>query len=314
MKLSNIVDYLNHLNKEAQQPDFVDAKHRFESILHSVAEHPLQVGSLSNDLETDLHNINQAVAQFDTTLSVLKAELLKMISEQEPEYYAQSRRLYEDEMCYETNEYILDRKLSIGDQNRIELEFRIKRYTDWRLPGLLFRPGKESFIEDMVPMDPLYLVDQNENLLAPAMTKFSAEYQRRLRPYTIDDRADGELMTLLPNKQFGFVFAYNYFNYNPLGVICRYLDVLYEKLRPGGRIIFTYNECEHASGVMLAEKSFMCYTPGSRIRSYAESIGFEFEYQNTLEANAAWFEFKRPGDIVSLRGGQNMAKIMPKQL
>ena len=163
-------------------------------------------------------------------------------------------------------------------------------------------------------MDPLYLVDQHEDLLAPAMTKFSAEYQQRLRPYTIDDRADGELMTLLPNRQFGFVFAYNYFNYKPLDVICRYLDELYEKLRPGGRIIFTYNECEHASGVILAEKSFMCYTPGGRIRSYAESIGFEFEYQNTLEANAAWFEFKRPGDIVSLRGGQNMAKIMPKQL
>jgi SAM-dependent methyltransferase len=163
-----------------------------------------------------------------------------------------------------------------------------------------------------VPLDPLYVIDQHEELLVPSVSKFDGSYQRRLRQYIIDDRHDKKILRLLPDNQFGFVFAYNYFNYRPLSLIFKYLDELYVKLRPGGRVIFTYNDCDFSPAVILAERSFMCYTPGRHIRAHAEQLGYTIEMNCVNPANAAWMELKKPGEIESLRGGQTLAKIIPK--
>ena len=102
-----------------------------------------------------------------------------------------------------------------------------------------------------------------------------------------------------------------FFNFKPLELLKRYLDELYKKMRPGGVLIFTYNDCDLWQGVDLVERSFMCYTPGSQIRSYAESLGFVIETNVTDPPNAAWFEMTKPGERESLRGGQVLAKITP---
>jgi hypothetical protein len=108
------------------------------------------------------------------------------------------------------------------------------------------------------------------------------------------------------------IFAYNYFNYKPIEVINRYLEELFNKLRPGGSLIMTYNDCDQDHGVQLAEKNFMCYTPGQHIVNRAENVGLELFAQHTGQGDLSWFEFKKPGHIQSLRGGQTLAKIMPK--
>ena len=312
MKLSEVVAYLNHLDQDDLQPDFGKILSHAASILHSVTNKNLQIDNFSSDLEFDFDTINQSVKQFENTVLLLKSKLQSIILEQELEYYAASQRLYEDEMIWETNEYILDRKLSMTSEERNIILHRIKLFTDWRTPGMILRPGKEDFIESLVPLDPLYLIDQHEELLSPSVDKFDEPYRRRLRQYIVDDRKDKEIFRLLPNNQFGFVFAYNYFNYKPLSLIFKYLDELYVKLRPGGRLLFTYNDCDFSQAVILTERSFMCYTPGRHIRSHAEKLGFELECNHCTPANAAWLELKKPGEIESLRGGQTLAKIIPK--
>lgn len=312
MKLSEVVAYLNHLDQDDLQPDFDKILSHASGVLHSVTSKDLQIDNFSSDLDADFNGIKKSVKQFEDTISLLRSKLQSIIQEQEPEYYAASQQLYEDEMIWETNEYILERKLSIPSEERNHILNRIKLFTDWRIPGMILRPGKEDFIESLVPLDPLYLIDQHEELLAPSVVNFDEVYRRRLRQYVVDDRKDRVIFQLLPNGQFGFVFAYNYFNYKPLNLIFRYLDELYTKLRPGGRIIFTYNDCDFSQAVILAERSFMCYTPGRHIKSYAKQLGFEIEMQCCSPANAAWLELKKPGEITSLRGGQSLAKIIPK--
>lgn len=312
MKLSDLVKYLNHLEQDTLPLALVNSMSQADSLLHSVIEQETSFPNFNNDLKSDFSKIQTDVSQFLGTLDSLKIYIRKLVAEQEPELYAQSKRLYEDEMIYETTEHILKRKLSVGDQQRTELINRIKRHTDWRWPGLLFRPGLEDFIEDLVPLDPLYIIDQNLELLQPAVQKFELSYQRRLRQYVIDDRQPGEILKILPNNQFGFVFANMFFNFKPLDLVKQYLDELYKKMRPGGVLIFTYNECEKWQGVELVERSFMCYTPGNQIRTYAESLGFVIERNVTDPANAAWFEMIKPGELESLRGGQALAKIIPK--
>jgi SAM-dependent methyltransferase len=215
-------------------------------------------------------------------------------------------------MRWETNEYILNRGLMIDADTSMVMQQHIKNYSDWRLPGMIIRPALESHIEYMVPMDPLYVVDQHQDLLKPAVEKWTSDYQRRLRQYVINDYTCQRPLQELPDNQFGLIFAYNFLNYKPIEVIERYLQDFFAKLRPGGVAMFTFNNCDLPQGMGLAEKHFMCYTPGRRVQQIADKIGFENVYDQRGPNNISWFEIKKPGEIYSLRGGQTLAKIVRK--
>ena len=52
---------------------------------------------------------------------------------------------------------------------------------------------------------------------------------------------------------------------------------------------------------------------GTHLKKHCESIGFKIisEYNGEKEADwcASWLELQRPGELTSLRGGQNLAEI-----
>ena len=310
MKLSELVGYLNLLESAELAPDYHAAVRKFQEISHVVANHAVQIEHYGSVFTDKINNIAQEFEHAQSALDSLKDSVRKQIAELEPAQYQASQQLYEQEMCFETTEYILNRRLSIDPDSRLLLTGRLLQYTDWRLPGLIIRPGREKFVEDLVPLDPLYLVDQHQDLLIPAIQEFTPEYQRRLRPYVINDYEHTDALWQLPINQFGLIFAYNYFNYKPMKVVCQYLDSMFARLRPGGVAIFTYNDCDWAHGVALAEKSFMCYTPGREIQAYCNQIGFEILSVNRGQGDLAWMEIRRPGDIESIRGGQSLAKIV----
>ena len=310
MILSEVVKFKNLLDGLSINPAAHDAVRHLASILHVITEQPIRLAGVHEDLETNLNQVKDSIASFDHVVTDLNRKLQAMIDTYEPALYASSQRVYEEEMCYEPNDYVLNRRLAIDPESNIVLRARLKRYTDWRLPGMIIRPGRENFIEDLVPLDPLYLVDHNEELIAPAVTAFTPEYQRRLRTYTINDYRGFPAMLQLPNNQFGLIFAYNYFNYKPMNVIQHYLQEMFDKLRPGGVLLFTYNNCNKWHGVALAEKSFMSYVPGHRLRINAEFIGYEITHQYDGQGDLSWIELKKPGEIESLRGGQSVAKII----
>jgi SAM-dependent methyltransferase len=145
------------------------------------------------------------------------------------------------------------------------------------------------------------------------MSPFTQEYQRRLRPYVINDWKDTEIFTALPSNQFGLVFAYNYFNWKPIEMIEKFLTEIYQKLRPGGALVFTYNECDNWYGVGAVENAWMCYTPGSRIQTIARNLGYKIIEQCTGAGDIAWFEMHKPGEVRSLRGGQVLAKVIRQE-
>jgi hypothetical protein len=54
----------------------------------------------------------------------------------------------------------------------------------------------------------------------------------------------------------------------------------------------------------------MCYTPKKLIVSHAESVGFECDFEHDGAGDVSWLEFRKPGEITTLRGGQTLAKIV----
>lgn len=312
MKLSDIVARLNLLDSLDIPSECATATGTLSHITHVVTEQAESYQTASDNIIKTYNELSSNIAKFSAQIELLKQNLRYDIVQQEQEYLANSLHVYQEEMIHDTKDIILNRRMRIDDEDDLVLRTRLKNLTDWRIPGMIIRPGLENYIEDMVPLDPLYVVDHDPELMRPAISKFTPEYQRRLREYVINDWADGPVLDKLPNNQFGTIFAYHYFNHKPMPIICKFITEFYQKLRPGGSVLMTYNNCDRAHGVIRAEHVWMLYTPRRLIEQHAIETGFELVNAYDGKGDVSWIEFRKPGDIVSLRGGQTLAKVLVK--
>jgi hypothetical protein len=312
MKLSDTVALLNLLDSLDVPSECTTATGTLSNITHIVTEHAGPYQTAKDNIIKTYGELASNIAKFSAQIDSLKQQLRSEIEHHEQEYLANSLHLYREEMIHDTADFILNRRMRIDDTDDLMLRTRLKNLTDWRLPGMIIRPGVETYIEDMVPLDPLYVVDHDRELMRPAISKFTPEYQRRLRGYVINDWADGPILDKLPNNQFGTIFAYHYFNHKPMPVICKFLTEFYKKLRPGGSVLMTYNNCDLAHGVIRSEHAWMMYTPRRLVEQHATDLGFELTSAYDGKGDVSWIEFRKPGDIVSLRGGQTLAKVLAK--
>ena len=311
MKLSDLVYYRNTLDSIDIQRVKHDALAELDHVRYLVAETGAELHDSGESIQQKYSAAVQGIDELAQVLVDLKEDIGRRIEYREDDCFRDSLNFYETVMRHETVEDVLTRKLAIDNNSRDILEARLRAATDWRIPGMIIRPGVENFIENLVPMDPLYLVDHDQELLNPTLDKFNIVYRNRLRDYVISE-FDSEIFEKLPRGQFGLIFAYNFFNYKPYEVIQRYLVELFEQLRPGGTLLFTFNDCDRGHGVALAERNFMCYTPKSKIVRYAEKIGLDLNHEHSGEQDLSWLEFKKPGTVMTLRGSQPLAKIVRK--
>lgn len=312
MKISELAHYRELL--ESLRPTGVTRAIRSEmdSMLETVNRHPSQLPDHLRDLQSARDRALEATQDFDRGLSSMLADLLEQIKALEPQYLAQSYQWYEHAMERDTVDYVLDRRFPISDERREYIKSRVMAHSDYHYAGMIIRPGLEDWIEHMVACDPLYVVDTNHDMFTPTKEKFNELYQSRLRYYAIRESDSQPMMNQLPTSQFGFCLAYNFFQYKPFEIMRAYLREIYGLLRPGGVLAMTYNDCDRKGAVELAERSFTCYTPGRMILAICESIGFVIEQNYRLDAAANWVELRRPGQLISLRGGQTLAKIVAK--
>jgi len=312
MKLSDLVAFRNQidaLNTSAgQQATNLD----IDKIFYLIRSQPTKFKDFENNLVQTRQNLQSCFDQFENYLTELKEEITSQIQTIEPGWFQESYRLYEEEMVYETTEYILNRRPDVSEQAMMFYKARIKKYSDWKYPGMIIRPGIENFIEDMVSNDPLYVLDQSHDLLQPSIEKFPEQYQKRLRAYVIKETLDEEILSKIPNGQFGFCLMYNFLNFRPFEIIKKYLTEIYIKLRPGGTLIITFNDCDNHKAVKLVEQHFCCYTPGYLIKELANGIGYEQLLFWNDNGPSSWLELRKPGQLDSLKGGQTLAKILSK--
>jgi hypothetical protein len=107
MKLSDLVDYKNLIDEFSLTDIHYQARHRLDSVVHEIVNQPLQFNNFSDRVIADGHSIDRAFSQFADTVGNIRNHIENLIQELHSEYLLESTRLYQDDMCYETNEYIL---------------------------------------------------------------------------------------------------------------------------------------------------------------------------------------------------------------
>jgi SAM-dependent methyltransferase len=310
MKLSDIVAYLNQLDTISVKSTASSAVYELEKINHIVQNSKVQIPGAVDMLTSNYNDMKLVLDGYRENLKKLRADVFDLVTQQEPEYFANSQDLYQA-MRHDTPEHILQRTASINPDTLLFLRKKLQgSHCDWRYPGMIIRPAHSPWVEDLVALDPLYFVDTHEDLLTPVVSKFTPEYQRRLRRYVIDEYGDAPAFWNLPQRQFGFVYSMGYFNFKPWEIIKQYLSEIFELLREGGTFLFSFNDCDQWRAVGLVEHHFCCYTPGRLIREYAVSLGYEIEFDHDVDSAATWLGLRRPGTITSIRGGQALAMVL----
>lgn len=310
MKLSELVAYRNQLDLADAAKIAIQTRTDLERIQFMVEREP-EFGSQAQQLAQAQGHIQAAYEAYHASLDQLRQDVQNRIDQQSKHWFQESYRLYQQEMVHESVDYILDRRCQIRADIREIIRARLGAVSDWQRPGMIIRPGREDWISHMVGLDPLYILDQHADLLQPALGQFPELYQNRLRKYVIDEHSDQPMLRRVPDGQIGVCLIYYLFNFRPIEVIRQYLTEIFAKMKPGGTVYFTFNNCDNSKAVQLVESSFCCYTPGGLIRSLAQGLGYDILYELDMDGASTWLELRKPGDFVSLRGGQVLTRVLP---
>ena len=313
MKLSNIVQYLNYLRPLSVKDAMDTAMAEVNKITHVVQHIEVLIKDLAADLTSIQQDLTTSLIQYEEKLKQLREGVQTLIEQIEPEYFAESTTRYQGDMRFDTPDWILKRTRELDADTTNLLQNRLNSYSNWQYPGLVLRPMQSPGLESLVAFDPLYLVDTHEDLLAPVRWLFTSGYQRRLRYYVIQEYTSTDIFVNLPQKQFGFVYAFYYFDFKPLEIIQKYLDEVFLLLRPGGTFLFSFNDCDQWTAVGSAEHHFHCYTPGRLILQHAQNTGYEIVHVHSDLSGTTWVEIKKPGVLDSIRGAQALASIHKKE-
>ena len=240
------------------------------------------------------HVLDSSIELIDAELQVLASELIRVPYNRAP-------------VEFERNE----RKTILSQDVENIISTRIAQYTSWQHAVLEIGPGDGKWTQHLVAGDPLYLLDIHREFLDSSIKQFREEYRKKIRLYQIGSdvfKTDVD-MSALPKKQFGFIFAWNVFDYLPMGFIEAYLNQCFELLKPGGVMMFSYNDCEKKLCAELAETKFKSWVPKWKLNEILTKIGFEVITFESKEELVNWVEVKKPGELTSIRASQPLASI-----
>ena len=308
MNFSDLVAYQNELHAMSISDAMTDATRSIDRVMHVSGR--ITIDNFNAQLRQRHVRIQNEFDGFAQVYEQLKQQTQAKIQEQEPYWYEESAKLYQQGLK-DSDEYLLGRRCSLSEPAVDMLQERVKLYTNWKHAGLIIRPGLEPFMPHMVGLDPLYIADQSYEMLFPCMLEFPEQYQKRLRACVVKDSVDQPMMTQIPDNQIGMCLVYNFFNFKPINIIEAYLREIYQKLKPGGILALTFNDCDNSKAVQLVERYYCMYTPGKRIHSIIDNIGYEQLFKWT-DGPLTWLELQKPGELTSIRGGQALAKVVKK--
>lgn len=207
----------------------------------------------------------------------------------------------------------------------------ISKYSEWKFPGLQIcryltkndwqvsanlqeYAIAKTRIDAMVANDPLYLLGNDEQILQNIIEPFPETYRRRLRLYKFENKD----LSVLPQNQFGLIVCWDFLNYLPIADVEHYLKSFMLLLRPGGVLVFSYNNCDIEKSADSAEKFRACWATIRSIKQIISNIGYDFITNHDLPANdildtyVSWIEVRKPGQLTTLRLSQAIGRVLTK--
>ena len=319
MNLHQLVDFRNSLRSNIK----TDSIHtEIKKLIKTISD--ISAHSLTDDFKQTSNKIiesyNNLLAQVDAPLS----DIDQMLNQVQEKISQQSQQFFTDSYAVELEiiekenltQNLRDRRhwrnIRLNDDDSPDKHMLgiIQKNCSYQYPVLEIGCRDGEWTKHMIAGDPLYVSEYTEEFMHNAVHQFTKQYVPRVRRYQIKDNT----IEGLPENQFGFIFSYNFFNYLAFDTIKEWMRKVHTWLRPGGVIMFTYNNADFGYGASMAESSVQSYCPMSLLVPMCESIGFEYyahkDYADVNSYNPfSWIQFKKSGELSTIKVAQALGQI-----
>ena len=256
--LSELVKFRNDLIGRLEQLSLVDPINDIMQKLNLTMTENLDVEAF-----TAHDKINQAVIDYQKILDqseFIRTNLKSVIGDIDIKIEEIARR---SDITAKYHEYFNNQESSLAfiitaDTHQL-IKDRMSHYADHRFPGLRLscryfgqlNAGEKDhslsieYSNLLVANDPLYFYDAEQKSIDTVTAHFNDTYKRRIRLY--------QDATQLPKQQFSFVFSWGLFNYLNLTDAEFQLKLVYDLLRPGGVLMFSYNNGDIVESARIAD-------------------------------------------------------------
>jgi signal recognition particle subunit SEC65 len=273
----------------------------------------VEIENFTVDYKQDLHTIISLYTNILSENEKIAAQLKTLIDKVELDIKTTAKEQFSN-ITYQS--HFASKEMSefptINEDLYKTLRVKMHQYSDWRYPGLQYNIRDKKYVDCMTACDPLYLTCENIEDSKSIIENYPEIYQARLRIYTNRNWND------LPIGQFGYVLAWNYFEYCSMAEIEEYLKNTMPLLRPGGIVMFSFNNCDLPGSAKVAEEGRMNYNSASAIKDICDNLGYDIISFNDIETHhwnwpwISWVEIKLPGELNTIKAHQVLGKIIPK--
>lgn len=214
-------------------------------------------------------------------------------------------------------------QLKVNEKIKTIFNNKIAKLSQVRYPGLqinskffpinhLDSSDNTDWINYMVASDPLYLIAPNITNLKQLLLPYPEVYQKRVQLYQLNPNRD---LSILPQVQFNIIFCWDFFNYLSIEIIDFYLQQIMKLLKPGGTLLFTYNNCDLVDSAKLVDQDIASWVTPPLLEKIYLNHGFELvDYNDIISddvniSHVSWVELKRPGELTTSKMSQSIGII-----
>jgi len=317
----NLVDLVNLRNSLSNGPDLSPIsneldkliKHHRDIIPDADSEFSKSTNLTIDHYQAIKESLGTHQPQIQQTIEYINKKIAQLSQKYFTESYTVERELNGEQQDLtrnlRTQRHWRNIRLDSEDSPDNHMLGVIQKNVSFEYPVLEIGCRDGEWTKYLVAGDPLYVADYTQEFLHNAVHQFTAQYVKRVRQYKVSDNT----IKRLPTNQFGFIFSYNFFNYLSFDTIKQWMKFAHNLMKPGGVIMFTYNNADHGYGAALAESSVQSYCPMSLLAPMCESIGLQYhdhkDYVNTPFTPMSWIQFKKPGELSTVKVAQALGQI-----
>lgn len=201
------------------------------------------------------------------------------------------------------------KKMEVQEDILEDIKVIIQSKSEWNYPSLEIGCGNNDISRCMPIGDPYYVTDMHKETLESLKNTFNEIYKRKVRCYLNSDLENYTNFSFLPQEQFKFILSWNVLNYYPKLEFKQFLSSCWNLLRPGGSMVFSYNDCDYKECVrkFYFGSSWM---NESMIREILKEVGLIIKNIHHSTESIHWVECEKPGDLSSVKMSPSIGRII----